>query len=82
MSLANRSFSLRHIAFGHLKRRKARTLILAIGLLVGTVAFTSVSAINEGMRADIGRKMDEFGANMVVTPDSADLLLSYGGTVV
>jgi len=79
---ASRSFSLRHIALGHLKRRKARTLILALGLLVGTIAFTSVSAINEGMRADIDRKMDEFGANMVVTPDSADLLLSYGGTVV
>ncbi|MDP2660098.1 MAG: ABC transporter permease [Dehalococcoidia bacterium] len=82
MPPGSRSFSLRHIALGHLKRRKARTVILAIGLLVGTVAFTSVSAINEGMRADIGRKMDEFGANMVVTPDSADLLLSYGGTVV
>lgn len=76
------SFGLGSIALGHLKRRKSRSLILALGLLVGTITFTSVSAVTGGMRADINRKMDEFGANMVVTPDSADLLLSYGGTVV
>src|SRR3990172_5277558 len=76
------SFGLGDIALGHLRRRKARTLILALGLLVGTVTITSVSATTEGLRADINRKMDEFGANIVVTPDSADLLLNYGGVVV
>ncbi|MDP2728041.1 MAG: ABC transporter permease, partial [Dehalococcoidia bacterium] len=76
------SFGLGDIAIGHLRRRKARTLILALGLLLGTITVTSVSATIQGLRADINRKMDEFGANIVVTPDSADLLLNYGGLVV
>src|SRR3990170_8010403 len=80
--MRKRSFGLGDIALGHLRRRKARTLILAVGLLVGTITVTSVSATTEGLRADINRKMDEFGANIVVTPDSADLLLNYGGMVV
>ncbi len=80
--MRKRSFGLGDIALGHLRRRKARTLILALGLLVGSITVTSVSATTEGLRADINRKMDEFGANIVVTPDSADLLLNYGGVVV
>lgn len=73
---------MRDIALSHLRRRKTRTLILAIGLLVGTVTVTAVSATTQGLKTDINRKMDEFGANIVITPDSADLLLSYGGVVV
>lgn len=80
--MQKRSFGLGDIALGHLRRRKGRTLILALGLLVGTITFTSVSATTEGLRGDINRKMDEFGANIVVTPDSADLLLNYGGVVI
>src|SRR3972149_4833844 len=80
--MRKKSFGLGDTPLGHLRRRKARTLILALGLLVGTVTITSVSATTEALRADINRKMDEFGANIVVTPDSADLLLSYGGVVV
>lgn len=76
------TFGLGSIALGHLRRRKARTLILALGLLVGTVTITAVSATIAGLREDINRKMDEFGANIVITPDSADLLLNYGGMTV
>lgn len=80
--MRGRSFGLADIALGHLRRRKGRSLILALGLLVGTITITSVSATTEGLRADINRKMDEFGANIVVTPDSADLVLNYGGVIV
>ena len=70
---------LRHIAFNNLRRRKAKMAFVVVGLAVGIATVVTLITLTESMSQDIGRKMDEFGANILITPQSTDLAMSYGG---
>lgn len=70
------------IAFNNLKRRKAKTAILAAGLVVGVATVVAIMGIVQAMRLELGDRMDEFGANVVVLPRSDGVNLSYSGTHV
>ena len=52
---------------------------LTIGLMVGIATIVTLVTLTKSMSGDIERKMDEFGANILVTPRSNDLSMSYGG---
>jgi putative ABC transport system permease protein len=73
---------LRHIAFDSVRRRKGRfvfvlgAITLGIGTIVGLVSLTRT------MQAEVSDELDRFGANIVVTPKSDMLDLSYGGLAV
>lgn len=67
------------IALANLRRRKGRTLFQVLGLLVGIAAAVALVAVTTAMRADLERKIDEFGSNIVIVPKANDLALSYGG---
>lgn len=71
-----------NISINNLRRRKSKTLFLALGLSLGIAAVVALLSITTAMQADIDKKLDEFGANIVVTPRSDDLILSYGGVAV
>jgi putative ABC transport system permease protein len=73
---------LSSISFNNLRRRKARTLFLSLGLFVGIATVVALLSITNALKADIDKKLDEFGANIVVAPRSDDLVLSYGGITV
>src|SRR5512133_3557547 len=70
------------ISLSNLKRRKGKALMLAVGLAVGVATVVSMLAITTALRADTERKLDQFGANILVVPKSDDLALSYGGVAV
>lgn len=55
-------------------------VILGLSIAVATVVLL-VTIINT-TKADIDRKLDEFGANIVIFPKSDSLTLSYGGITV
>ncbi len=76
------SMGLKDIAFCNLKRRKVKNIFLTFGLLVGVSVVVALFATVATMQADINRKMDEYGANMVIVPDAVDLFLSYGGMAI
>jgi putative ABC transport system permease protein len=70
---------LHNIAINNLRRRKAKMAFLTIGLMVGIATIVTLVTLTKSMSSDIERKMDEFGANILITPHSNDLSMTYGG---
>lgn len=68
-----------HIALKNLLRRPARMFFLTVALAVGLAAVVALVTLANSMTADIEHTMDQFGANILITPKSNDLALSYGG---
>jgi putative ABC transport system permease protein len=70
---------LHTISINNLKRRKAKMAFLTIGLTVGIATIVTLVTLTRSMSGDIERKMDEFGANILITPQSNGLAMNYGG---
>lgn len=70
---------LHTISINNLKRRKARMAFLTIGLMVGIATIVTLVTLTRSMSSDIERKMDEFGANILITPQNNGLAMNYGG---
>jgi putative ABC transport system permease protein len=70
---------LHTISINNLKRRKAKMAFLTVGLMVGIATIVTLVTLTRSMSSDIERKMDEFGANILVMPQSNGLSMTYGG---
>lgn len=70
---------LHTISINNLKRRKAKMAFLTVGLMVGIATIVTLVTLTRSMSTDIERKMDEFGANILITPQSNGLAMNYGG---
>ncbi|MBL7200178.1 MAG: ABC transporter permease [Anaerolineae bacterium] len=70
------------IAWNNIRRRKGRVLLLVLGLTIGVTTVVALQAITRTLQADVGNKLDEFGANILIVPHSNSLSLSYGGLAV
>ncbi|MHB8091582.1 MAG: ABC transporter permease [Syntrophales bacterium] len=70
---------LYNISLNNLRRRRGKTIFLVIGLLIGVTTVVALLALTGAMENDIGKKLDELGANILITPKSRDLALNYGG---
>ena len=73
---------LRTIAIGNLRRRKGKATLVVIGLAVAVAAFVLVLSLVVSLRATMDDKLSKFGSNLVVTPASTQLSLTYGGVSV
>jgi len=73
---------LYNISFNNIKRRKGKMIFLVLGLFIGVATIVTLLSITESMRNDIEDRLDKFGANIVMTPKSENLSLSYGGVTV
>jgi putative ABC transport system permease protein len=67
------------IAFTSLRRRKARAAFLIAGLLIGVCTVVALLSLTESMTGQTKANLQSYGANIVVTPRSKDVALSYGG---
>ncbi len=70
---------LHNIAINNLRRRKGKVLFLLAGLILGVATVISLHVITSTMEVEMAKKLDEYGANIVVTPRSEGMALSYGG---
>ncbi|MDX9708154.1 MAG: ABC transporter permease [Trichloromonas sp.] len=70
---------LRTIAFNNLRRRKARLAFLLAGLLIGIATVVTMLSLSAAMTAEVRHQMENFGANILITPKTGELSLSYGG---
>jgi putative ABC transport system permease protein len=70
---------LRDIAIGNLRRRKAKALFVLTGLVVGVATAVALVSLVQTLRHDINHKLEMYGANILVTPKTENLSLSYGG---
>jgi len=67
------------IAIRNLQRRKARMAFLVAGLMIGVATVVTLSSLTVAMQHDIRHKMENYGANILVTPQRNELSLNYGG---
>ena len=70
---------LKDISINHLRRRKGKAFFLILGLTIGITTVITLISITRMMNEDISKKLDEFGANILIIPRSDDLSFSYGG---
>ena len=70
---------LKDISINNLRRRKGKVFFLILGLTIGITTVVTLITITRMMNEDISKKLDEFGANILIIPRSDDLSLSYGG---
>ncbi len=70
---------LKDISINNLRRRKGKVFFLVLGLTIGITTVVTLISITRMMNEDISKKLDEFGANILIIPRSDDLSLSYGG---
>jgi putative ABC transport system permease protein len=71
--------TLRTIAFANLRRRKARAAFLIAGLLIGVATVVTLLTLARSMAGEAEDSMAAYGANVIITPKSKDVALSYGG---
>ncbi|MEW6061131.1 MAG: FtsX-like permease family protein [Bacteroidota bacterium] len=71
-----------NIAINNLQRRKAKMMFLMLGLVIGVSTVVTLITVSRAMNKDIGKNLDEFGANILIVPKSDDISLSYGGMSV
>jgi putative ABC transport system permease protein len=70
------------VIFRNLRRRVGRKVLLVAGLAIGVATVVALMAITATMQADVAKKLDEYGANILIVPKANDLSLSYGGVTV
>ncbi|MCG8684339.1 MAG: ABC transporter permease [Desulfobacterales bacterium] len=70
---------LHNISFGNIRRRKAKMVFLALGLIIGISTIVTLLAITETMTLEIEERLNKFGANIIMVPKTEHLSLNYGG---
>ena len=70
---------LKDISINNLRRRKGKIFFLIVGLTIGITTVVALISVTRMMNEDISKKLDEFGANILIIPRTDDLSLSYGG---
>jgi len=70
---------LKDISINNLRRRKGKVFFLILGLTIGITTVVTLISVTRMMNEDISKKLDEFGANILIIPRSDDFSLSYGG---
>jgi len=70
---------LEHIVFHNLRRRKGRAIFLVIGLLIGVATVVTLLSLTDALGQRAQHELENFGANIIITPRSDELTLNYGG---
>src|SRR5581483_8364713 len=73
---------IRSIAWANLKRRKGKAAFLIVGISIGIATVVALLTLSSLMTDEIGTRLDEFGANIIVVAQSNSLSLDYGGISV
>lgn len=70
---------IKDISLNNLRKRKGKAFFLILGLTIGVTTAVALISITRMMNEDISNKLDEYGANILILPQSDTLSLSYGG---
>ncbi len=70
---------LEHIVLHNLRRRKGRAIFLVIGLLIGVATVVTLLSLTDAMGQRAQHELENFGANIIISPRSDALALNYGG---
>ena len=70
------------IAWANLKRRKGKAAFLIVGISIGIATVVALLTMSRAIKEEIGTQLDQYGANIIVVPQSNSLSLDYGGISV
>ncbi|MDY6904627.1 MAG: FtsX-like permease family protein [Thermodesulfobacteriota bacterium] len=71
--------TLKDIAIKNLMRRKGKAFFVLAGLVIGVATVVGIISFIEAMTRDINHKLEKFGANILIVPETKNLPLVYGG---
>ncbi len=74
--------TLTDIAIQNLRRRKGKTIFLLLTFLLVTGITVTLNTLATSMQDDLQKTLNQYGANVLITPRSEHFTLSYGGLSV
>ncbi|WP_425805283.1 ABC transporter permease [Desulfitobacterium sp. Sab5] len=72
---------LTHISIQNLRRRKSRTLLMMLSIIIGIASSIFLLTTTKSMEKDVADKLDQYGSNLLILPDSGEAL-TFGGITV
>ncbi len=73
---------LYQIGLKNLTRRKLRGSLITAGLALAVAIEVALTGMTKSLEVDFSRKLDEYGANILILPKTNELSLDYGGLPV
>lgn len=70
------------LVFKSLSRRKGRSILNSIGLILAIAVITSTFVISHSMELQIGDEVEKYGPNIVITPKMQSINIPYGSIVI
>ncbi|CUS91078.1 putative ABC transport system permease protein [Candidatus Kryptonium thompsonii] len=70
------------ISIKNLLRHKLRTFLLLFVLVLAIFTFVVLITISRVVNENFAKQLDEYGANILVTPKSNSLSITYGGMMI
>jgi putative ABC transport system permease protein len=71
--------TIKDIAIKNLLRRKGKAAFILAGLVIGVATVVAVISFADTMTQDINHKLEKYGANILIVPQTDNLPLTYGG---
>ncbi len=71
-----------NLVLKNLARRKGRTVLNSIGLILAIAVIVATVTISNSMEIKIGEEVEKYGPNIVVTPDTKSITVPYGSVTV
>ena len=72
---------LTDIAFQNLRRRKMRSALLVLSVVIGVASIIFLFTTTQAMKEDVANKLDQFGSNILILPDTGEAM-TFGGITV
>ena len=66
----------------NLSRRKGRSILNLIGLILAITVIVATSIISRSMEIQIGDEVEKYGPNIVVTPRTESISVPYGNVMI
>jgi len=72
---------LTDIALQNLHRRKIRSALLVLSVIIGVASIIFLYTTTQAMKEDVANKLDQFGSNILILPDTG-AAMTFGGITV
>ncbi|AFQ42672.1 ABC transporter permease [Desulfosporosinus meridiei] len=72
---------LTNIALQNIRRRKTRSVLLMLSVIIGVASIIFLYTTTQAMKEDIANKLDQFGSNILILPETGQSL-TFGGITV
>lgn len=72
---------LTNIVLQNIRRRKLRSALLTLSVVIGVASIIFLYTTTQAMQEDVANKLDQFGSNILILPDTGQSL-TFGGITV